>query len=395
MPKKLNVRDLDLHGGRVFCRVDYNVPLQGGKVSDDTRIRASLPTLELLAGRGARTVLASHLGRPAGKPKADLSLKVVADHLSGLLGRPVAFSEECVGEKAEAASRDLPPGGFLLVENLRFHKEEEANDPQFAAALARLGDVYVNDAFGTAHRAHASTVGVPTVLKPAAAGLLMEAELEHLGKVLEHPESPFVAILGGAKVSDKIELIENLLPRVDLFLIGGAMAYTFLKALMKPVGKSLVEDDRLTLAKSLVQKARSSGRDFLFPIDHVVTVGGKDDQFRTTPNVDITGEEAGVDIGPKTAELFASKVRGARMVLWNGPLGRFEIDAFSHGTKRVAEAVAESKAISIIGGGDSTAAVEKFGLADRMTHVSTGGGAALELLSGMRLPGVDILDDAR
>jgi phosphoglycerate kinase len=395
MPKKRNVRDLDLHGGRVFCRVDYNVPLQGGKVADDTRIRASLPTLELLAGRGARTVLASHLGRPAGKPKADLSLKVVAEHLSGLLGRPVAFSDECVGEKPEAASRDLPPGGFLLVENLRFHKEEEANDPQFSAALARLGDVYVNDAFGTAHRAHASTVGVPSVLKPAAAGLLMEAELEHLGKVLERPESPFVAILGGAKVSDKIELIENLLPRVDLFLIGGAMAYTFLKALMKPTGKSLVEEDRLTLAKSLVQKARSSGRDFLFPVDHVVTVGGKDDQFRTTQGVDITGDEAGVDIGPRSAELFASKIRDARMVLWNGPLGRFEIEAFSHGTRRVAEALAESKATSIVGGGDSAAAVEKFGLASRMTHVSTGGGAALELLSGMRLPGVDVLDDAR
>ncbi len=395
MPSKLNVRDLEVRGKRVFCRVDYNVPLQGGAVSDDTRIRASLPTLSLLAERGARTILASHLGRPAGKPKPDMSLRTVTDHLRGLLGRPVTFCEESTGAKADEAARAVPPGGFLVLENLRFQKEEEANDPAFAAALASLGETYVNDAFGTAHRAHASTVGVPSLLKPAAAGLLMEAELKHLGAILEKPESPFVAILGGAKVSDKIELIENLLPRVDLFLIGGAMAYTFLKAFMKPVGKSLVEEDRLTLAKALVQKARAAGRDVLFPVDHVVTSGGRDDAYRTTEGVDIVGDEAGVDIGPKTAELFASKIKNARMILWNGPVGRFEVEAFSQGTRSVAEAVAASRATTIVGGGDSAAAVEKFGLTDRMTHVSTGGGAALEFLSGLPLPGVEILDDVR
>lgn len=394
MRRKLNIRDLDLHGKRVFCRVDYNVPLEGRKVRDDTRIRASLPTLHLAAEKGARTVLASHLGRPAGKPKPELSLGIVAEHLSGLLERPVAFCEDCVGDKAEAATSGLKAGEFLLLENLRFHREEEANEPAFSAALARLGEVYVNDAFGTAHRAHASTVGVPSLRKPAAAGLLMEAELEHLGKVLDRPESPFVAILGGAKVSDKIELIENLLLRVDLFLIGGAMAYTFLKAFLAPVGKSLLEEDRTTLAKALVQKARALGRDFLFPVDHVVTLGGRDQTYRTTEGVEITGEEAGVDIGPRTAELFASKLEGARMVLWNGPLGRFEVEAFSHGTRRVAEALAASKAASIVGGGDTAAAVERFGLAHRMTHVSTGGGAALEFLSGLPLPGVESLDDA-
>ncbi len=395
MAKKRSVRDLQLRDGRVFCRVDFNVPLANGKVADDTRLRACLPTLRLLLEQGSRTVLASHLGRPAGKPRADLTLRPVAEHLGGLLGRPVGFAEGCIGAEVEAAARALPPGGFLLLENLRFHKEEEANDAQFAAALARLGDAYVNDAFGTAHRAHASTVGVPALLKPAVAGLLMEAELVHLGRVLDHPESPFVAILGGAKVSDKIELIENLLPRVDSFLIGGAMAYTFLKATMIPVGRSLVEDDRLTLAKAILQKAQAHGRELLLPIEHVVTVGGKDDVYRNTDGVDIIGDEAGVDIGPKTAALFAQKVREARMVLWNGPLGRFEVDAFSHGTRTVAAALADSSATSIVGGGDSAAAIEVFGLTDRMSHVSTGGGAALELLSGLRLPGVEVLDDAR
>ena len=395
MPRKLNVVKLEIGSGtRVFCRVDYNVPVRDGRVEDDTRIAASLPTLRLLAEKGARTVLASHLGRPKGKASPELSLKPVAERLGALIGKPVGFVEDCVGEEAERRSRDLEPGGFLVVENLRFHKEEEANDAEFARSLARLGDVYVNDAFGTADRAHASTAGVPSILKPAAAGLLMEAELEHLGRLLENPDSPFVAILGGAKVSDKIELIENLLPRVDLFLVGGAMAYTFLKAFVRPVGKSLVEEDRLALAKALVQKARASGKDFLLPVDHVVTTGGKDDAHRTTEGVDIVADEAGVDIGPKTADQFAAKVAQARTVLWNGPLGRFEVEAFSAGTRKVAEALATSAAVSVVGGGDTASAVKKFGLTSRMTHVSTGGGASLEFLSGLPLPGVEALDDA-
>jgi phosphoglycerate kinase len=395
MPKKLNIRQMKLQEGQsVFCRVDFNVPIKDGRVGDDTRIQASLPTLKHLAERRVRTVLASHLGRPKGKPAPEFSLKPVAEHLAALLGRDIAFVGDCIGEEVESAVRQLGPGGFLLLENLRFHKEEEANDAGFSAALAKLGDAYVNDAFGTAHRAHASTAGVPAILKPAAAGFLMEQELEHLGRLLENPDSPFVAILGGAKVSDKIELIENLLPKVDLFLVGGAMAYTFLKAFAKATGKSLVEEDRLTLAKALVQKARADGRDFLFPVDHVVAVGGKDDAYRTTESVDIVGDEAGADIGPKTAEMFAAKIAQARTVLWNGPLGRFEVEAFSHGTRRVAEALATSAAVSVVGGGDTASAVKKFGLMARMTHVSTGGGASLEFLSGMDLPGVQALDDA-
>ncbi|MBZ5639563.1 MAG: phosphoglycerate kinase [Acidobacteriia bacterium] len=395
MSRKLNVRRLEIERGqRIFCRVDYNVPIKDGKVGDDTRISASLPTLTLLSERGARTVLASHLGRPKGKAAPEFSLKPVADHLAVLLGKPVAFSSTCIGDDAERASREIEPGGFLVVENVRFHKEEEANDAAFSAALARLGDLYVNDAFGSAHRAHASTAGVPALLKPAAAGLLMEAELEHLGRLLENPESPFVAILGGAKVSDKIELIENLLPHVDLFLVGGAMAYTFLKAFMRPTGLSPIEEDRTTLAKALVQRARAAGKDFLLPVDHVVTVGGKDDVHHVTAGVDVVGDEAGVDIGPKTAELFASRIAQARTVLWNGPLGKFETEAFSHGTRKVAEALATSAAVSVVGGGDTASAVKKFGLTSRMTHVSTGGGASLEFLSGLPLPGVEALDDA-
>jgi len=393
--RKKTVRDVDLDGRRVFCRVDFNVPLDGNEVADDTRIRASLPTLRHLTERRARVVLASHLGRPAGKPKPELSLRPVAERLAALLEAPVAWCEQCIGEPAEAAARALAPGGLLLLENLRFHKEEEANDGSFASALARLGEAYVNDAFGSAHRAHASTVGVPAIVKPAVAGFLMESELRHLGEALDRPARPFVAILGGAKVSDKIELVENLLPRVDTFLIGGAMAYTFLKAFLTPVGKSLVEDDRLTLAKALVQRARAEGKQFLLPVDHVVRVGTNDQDVRTTTGPDIVGDEAGMDIGPKTAERFAAEIAGAKTVLWNGPVGRFEVDAFAHGSRRVAEALAASPGVTIVGGGDSAAAMEAFGLASKVTHVSTGGGASLEFLSGLPLPGVEILDDAR
>ena len=390
MPTKLSVRDLDCSDRRVFCRVDFNVPLGGGAVSDDRRIVASLPTIRLLVERGARTVLASHLGRPKGKPRPEMSLRPVAAHLGTLLGTDVVFAEDCIGDEVERASRALPPGGVLVVENLRFHPEEEANEAGFSEALSRLGDVYVNDAFGSAHRAHASTVGVPSRLKPAAAGLLMQAELDHLGGLLERPRKPFLAILGGAKVSDKIELIENLLGTVDAFLIGGAMAYTFLAAQGVPIGRSLLEADKVSLARDLL----SRGVEILLPVDHVVAVVGET-SGRTTSGVEIAGEDAGFDIGPRTAQRFASRIASARTVLWNGPLGRFEVPAFAGGSRLVAQAIADSSAVSIVGGGDTAAAVEAFGLADRMTHVSTGGGASLEFLSGQELPGVAALDDAR
>jgi phosphoglycerate kinase len=394
MPSKLSVRDLDVRGKTVFCRVDFNVPLDGEKVADDTRIRASLPTLKLLTENGASVVLASHLGRPKGKPNPKMSLRPAAVRLSELLERPVAFAGETVGEAVVEARKLLKPGGLLLLENLRFDKREEGNDGEFAAELAKLGDLYVNDAFGTAHRAHASTAGVPGILKPAAAGLLMERELEQLGRLLEKPESPFVAILGGAKVSDKIDLIENLMSRVDVFLIGGGMAYTFLKAYLHPVGTSLLEEDKITLAKALVERARREGKEVVLPVDHVVTVDKSDDNFHTTDSVDIMANEAGVDIGPKTIEQFVERIRSAKTILWNGPLGRFEVDAFADGTRKAALALAECGAVTVLGGGDSVAAVKKFGVADKMSHVSTGGGASLELLSGLTLPGVAALDDA-
>jgi phosphoglycerate kinase len=393
MSKKLSVRDLDLKGKKVFCRVDFNVPLDGGEVGDDNRIDAALPTLRHLAEQGARTILASHLGRPRGKAKPDLSLAPVARRLEQKLGKPVAFAEDCIGEPAKAAVDALTDGGFVLLENLRFHPGEEANKEEFAAELAALADVFVNDAFGTAHRAHASTAGVPGILKPAAAGFLMHRELEQLGRLTGSPDSPFVAILGGAKVSDKITLIENLMPVVDTFIVGGAMAYTFLKSMVHPVGKSLIEGDKLSLAKSLMQQAEISGKQFLLPVDHVVTMGD-DDTYSTTENVDITGNAAGVDVGPKSIELFTPVLASAKTVLWNGPLGRFELDQFAGGTRSIGEALANSNAVSVVGGGDTASAVRKFGLADKMSHVSTGGGASLEFLSGLPLPGVDALGDA-
>jgi len=395
MPRKLTVGDIDPAGRRVFCRVDYNVPLAEGRVADDTRIRASLPTLELLARAGARTVLASHLGRPKGQVRPELSLAPVAARLGELLGRPVAFAADCVGEAAERAAAALEPGDFLLLENLRFHDEETANDPGFCRDLARLGDVYVNDAFGTSHRAHASTAGVADLLSPAVAGLLMQRELEHLGRLLEAARAPFLAVLGGAKVSDKIDLVENLLPRVDGFLVGGAMAYTFLSASGVPTGASRVEADKLELAGELRHKVAAAGKSFLLPVDHVVAVGGSDDEHRVTAGVEIAEDEAGMDIGPRTLELFAERLDRAGTVLWNGPVGRFEVDAFAGGSRGVAEALARSSAVSVVGGGDTAAAVRKFGLTGRMSHVSTGGGASLELLSGLTLPGVAALDDAR
>ncbi len=306
----------------------------------------------------------------------------------------MAFADDCVGAPAEQAAARLASGELLLLENLRFHSEEEANNAGFSDALARLGDLYVNDAFGSAHRAHASTVGVPVRLKPAAAGLLMQAELDHLGRLLEAPLHPFLAILGGAKVSDKIELIENLMPHVDGFLVGGAMAYTFLKAQGHPIGRSLVEADKLELAYALLARVESAGKRFLLPVDHVAAVGGDDANVRTTSGVALASDEAGMDIGPSTAAAFAAEIGRAGTVLWNGPLGRFEVEAFSEGSRRVAEAIAASPAVSVVGGGDTGAAVHRFGLTSRMTHVSTGGGASLEFLSGLPLPGVAALDDA-
>lgn len=394
MSKKLSVRDVEVGGKLVFCRVDFNVPLEDQRVADDSRIRASLPTLSLLVKRGARIVLASHLGRPKGKPSPEFSLRPVAARLAELLGAQVAFPGAIIGDDVHAMRDRLRHGDVMLLENLRFERGEEANDPGFAQQLASLAEVYVNDAFGTAHRAHASTVGVPQRVKPAAAGLLMERELEQLGRLLGAPESPFVAILGGAKVSDKIELIQNLMPRVDAFLIGGGMAYTFLKAEMHPVGRSLLEEDRTTLAKALMERARRDGKEFVLPSDHVVIVDGADDRYRTTDDVDIMANEAGVDIGPRTIEQFVRRIESARTVLWNGPVGRFEIEAFSTGTRRVAEALAASGAVTVLGGGDSVAAAQRFHVADKISHVSTGGGASLEFLSGLSLPGVEALEDA-
>jgi phosphoglycerate kinase len=391
--KKLSVRDLDLRGKRVFCRVDFNVPLEDGRVTDDRRIAGSLPTIRFLIERGARVVLASHLGRPKGKRKPEFSLRPCAERLQDLLGMKVVFADDCIGEPAESAARALNDGGVLLLENLRFHKEEEANDPAFAQALARLGDLYVDDAFGSAHRAHASTDGVPRILKPAAAGFLMERELDYLGRILADPESPFVAVLGGAKVSDKIELIENLLSKVDTFLIGGAMAYTFLAARGVPVGQSLLEADKVATATDLL--ARAARAAFVLPLDHVVAQGGDKTRPKVTDDVAIANDEVGFDIGPRSAERFAAELHKAKTVLWNGPMGLFEVGAYAAGTRRVAEAIAASAAVSVVGGGDSAAAVAEFGLEGKMTHVSTGGGASLEFLSGLTLPGVAVLDDAR
>jgi phosphoglycerate kinase len=393
--RKLSVRDLrDLTKKRVFCRVDFNVPIESGRVTDDARIAAALPTIELLQAAGARVVLASHLGRPKGKPRPEFSLAPVAGRLASLLGRPVSFAGDCIGEPAEYAVNELPPGAALLLENLRFHRGEEANDAGFADALARLGDMYVNDAFGSAHRAHASTVGVPARLKPAAAGLLMQEELTHLGRLLEDPAHPFLAILGGAKVSDKIELIDNLLPHVDGFLVGGAMAYTFMRAQGHPVGRSLVEGEKLELARALLARVEAAGKRFLLPVDHVVAVGGDETNVRVTAGSALADDEAGMDIGPGTAAAFAAEIARAGTVLWNGPVGRFELEAFARGSRRIAEALADADAVSVVGGGDTGAAVHRFGLTSEMTHVSTGGGASLEFLSGLPLPGVAALDDA-
>ncbi|NOT28181.1 MAG: phosphoglycerate kinase [Acidobacteria bacterium] len=395
--KKRSVRDLPIAGRRVFVRVDFNVPLKDGVIGDDTRIRASLPTIKFLLDAGATcVVLASHLGRPKGKPNPGMSLQPIAARLGELLGEPVGFASDCIGPEAERAIASPPPSRVVLLENLRFHPEEEKNDPAFAAALATLADLYVNDAFGAAHRAHASVEGMVRLMPDAAAGLLMEKELQYLGGALTTPVRPFVAILGGAKVSDKIEVIENLIPRVDRLIIGGAMAYTFFKATGKPVGRSLVEDDKIAAADDVMSRAAKRGLELLLPLDHVVA--DKIEAGASTETLDVNdsaiGSRMGLDIGPQTSALYASALRDAKTVVWNGPMGVFEIDAFAAGTIAVAKAVAQVDGTTIIGGGDSIAAVVKAGVADRITHISTGGGASLEFIGGRTLPGVEVLPDA-
>ncbi len=391
---KLSIRDLDLKGKRVFVRVDFNVPLAEGKVTDDTRIRESLPTIKHARQQGARVILASHLGRPKGKRKPDMSLRPAAGRLSELLGASVAFADDCIGEEAEKKAAALKDGDVLLLENLRFYAEEEKNDEGFAQNLAKLCDVYVNDAFGSAHRAHASTEGMTRFVSKAAAGFLMEKELTYLGKAVASPDKPYVAILGGAKVSDKIEVISNLLPLVDKLIIGGGMAYTFLSAQGIGVGKSLVEPDKLELARQLLDDAKERNVQLLLPVDH--KVAEKIDpaaQARVVALREIPAELMALDIGPKTIESFVGAIRGAKTIVWNGPMGVFECPPFAEGTLAVASAVADSGATSIIGGGDSVAAVQQSGVADRITHISTGGGASLEFLGGRKLPGVEALTE--
>ena len=388
-----SIKDLDLRGKKALIRVDFNVPIKNGTIGDDTRVRASLPTIKYALQQGATVVLMSHLGRPKGKPNPEYSLKPVAVHLAGLLGKPVEFAEDSIGPKAKAAVDKAGPGGVVLLENLRFHAEEEKNDPGFAQALAELGDVYVNDAFGSAHRAHASTEGIVRHVKASAAGLLMADEIAHLGKVLESPERPFVSILGGAKVSDKLEVIENLIPRVDALLIGGAMAYTFLKARGVEVGKSLVEADLLDTARDVEARAKARNLRLELPVDHVVApkleAGAPAETLKVGDAA--IGDRMGLDIGPETVRIYRDVLASARTVIWNGPMGVFEIDAFARGTIEIAKAVADVKGTTVIGGGDSIAAVAKAGVTDRITHISTGGGASLEFLGGRSLPGVDAL----
>jgi len=392
---KLSIRDLRMAGQRVFIRVDFNVPLDGGRVTDDTRIRATLPTLNLAVQGGARLVLASHLGRPKGKPDPKYSLKPVAVRLQELLCKPVVFASDCIGADAEAKSKALRNGDVLLLENVRYHPEEEKNDPEFSKQLAALCDgLFVCDAFGSAHRAHASVAGITKFVKQAAAGLLMEKELAYLGKAISNPDRPFIAVLGGAKVSDKIEVVRNLMKVADGMLIGGAMAYTFLRSQGKPVGKSLVENDKLDLARELLHEAESRNFRLGLPVDHVLAESPDSAATKIT-DIDQTPEGwMGLDIGPKTIAQFEREIGAARTIVWNGPLGMFEKPAFAKGTLAIARAVAAATskgATSIIGGGDSVAAVEQAGVAEQISHISTGGGASLEFLAGDKLPGVESL----
>ena len=396
MLKKLSIRDIDIQDKRVFCRVDFNVPLDNkNRVSDDTRVKASMPTIRHIINNGGRLIIASHLGRPKNGPEAKFSLNSVAPCLSQYLGKPVKMAPDCIGPDVTRMANQMKAGDVLLLENVRFHAGETRNDPEFAKALAVNADIYVNNAFGTAHRAHASTEGVTHYLQPAVAGFLLEKEIKYLGQALAYPDHPFVAIIGGAKVSDKIAVIESLIEKVDTLIIGGGMAYTFLRAKDRPVGKSLVEEDRVELAKELLKKAADKGLTLLLPQDHVVAEEfNPKARHMVCSDANFPAGWMALDIGPATIATYTSALQNARMVIWNGPMGVFEFDAFARGTMAIAEYLAESKARTIVGGGDSVAAVKKAGVESKMTHISTGGGASLEFLEGKTLPGIAALTDA-
>lgn len=390
---KLTLKDLDVKGKKVFCRVDFNVPMAKGEITDDTRMRAALPTIQYLTEQGAKVILASHLGRPKGEVVEELRLDPVAEHLSNLTGKEVLKTDAVYGEEVEEAISQLQEGDILLIENVRFEAGEEANSPELAEAFARMADVYVNDAFGAAHRAHASTAGIAKHL-PSAAGLLMERELRVLGEALSKPERPFTAIIGGAKVADKIKVIDRLLDLVDHLIIGGGLAYTFLKAEGYEIGKSLLEEDKIDLARDFIEKAKEKGVNFVYPKDIVIADRFAEDADAKIVSVaDIPADWQGLDIGPETRELYAEIIKESKLIIWNGPMGVFEMNSFAGGTKEVARALAESDGYTIIGGGDSAAAVEQFGFADKMDHISTGGGASLEFMEGKVLPGVEALSD--
>ncbi|MEN8728213.1 MAG: phosphoglycerate kinase [Desulfuromonadales bacterium] len=396
MLKKLSIRDIDFQGKRVFCRVDFNVPLdEHNQVTDDTRVKASMPTIRHIVNNGGRLILASHLGRPKSGPEPKFSLASVAPCLAQYLGKPVKMAPDCIGPDVSHMVAQMKDGDVILLENVRFHAGETKNDPEFAEALAENSDIYVNNAFGTAHRAHASTVGVTHYLQPAAAGFLLEKEIKYLGQALAYPDHPFVAVIGGAKVSDKIAVIENLLDKVDTLIIGGGMAYTFLRAMGRPIGCSLVEEDRIELAKELLQKAAAKNVTLLLPQDHVVAAEfSADTEHKICSDANFPADWMALDIGPATIATYTGALKNARMVVWNGPMGVFEFDAFARGTMAVARTLAESRARSIVGGGDSVAAVIKAGVESKMTHISTGGGASLEFLEGKELPGLAALTDA-
>lgn len=391
---KKTLKDIEVKGKKVFCRVDFNVPMKDGQVTDETRIRAALPTIQYLMEQGAKVILASHLGRPKGQAVEELRLNAVAKRLEELLGKKVAKTDEAYGDTVKAEIEKMAEGDVLVLENVRFYPGEEKNDPELAKAFAELADVYVNDAFGAAHRAHASTEGIAHHL-PAVAGFLMEKELDVLGKALSNPDRPFTAIIGGAKVKDKIGVIENLLDKVDNLIIGGGLAYTFIKAQGHDVGKSLLEEDKIDLAKSFMEKAKEKGVNFYVPVDVVVADDFSNDaNTQVVPADSIPSDWEGLDAGPKSREIYADVIKNSKLVIWNGPMGVFELDAFANGTKAVGEALAEATGTyTVIGGGDSAAAVEKFGLADKMDHISTGGGASLEFMEGKELPGVVALND--